>query len=175
MAFSAFLASAWTPYRQFVAAQCIDVQTNRCLWAERVDGKSDDILSLHDRMIASLAAFMDAKLAKSDAIANGASGSRSVARRGLGEMQLHLRRSQHDGGLRNSKVVFALDARIILPPDEQALIRRYRLGNVIVYSGEAAQRLGVQVGAVGCPCRSNALSTVWPGGSQSNARPFQSS
>lgn len=61
LAFSAFLASAWTPYRQLVAAQCIDVQTNRCLWAERVDGKSDDILSLHDRTIASLAAFMDAK------------------------------------------------------------------------------------------------------------------
>ena len=55
-------------------------------------------------------------------------------------MRLVLRRSQREAGLMGSKVVFALDAKIDPSEEERALIKRYKLGKVIVYSSEAAQR-----------------------------------
>ena len=57
-------------------------------------------------------------------------------------MQLSIRRSQRDGGMFGSKVVFALDARLHPTAEEQALIKRYKLGKEIVYASEEAQRHG---------------------------------
>jgi hypothetical protein len=47
-------------------------------------------------------------------------------------MQLKLRRSQRAGGVLGGKVIFALDARTELSPDEQELVRKYSLGKLIV-------------------------------------------
>ena len=55
-------------------------------------------------------------------------------------MQLSIRRSQRDGGVFGSKVIFALDARIHPTAEEQALIKRYKLGKEIVYASEEARR-----------------------------------
>lgn len=55
-------------------------------------------------------------------------------------MKLVLRRTQRDAGLMGNKVVFALDAKIDPSAEEQALIKRYKLGKVVVYSSEAAQK-----------------------------------
>jgi hypothetical protein len=55
-------------------------------------------------------------------------------------MQLSIRRSQRDGGMFGNKVVFALDARIRTTAEEQALIKRYKLGKEIVYASEEARR-----------------------------------
>lgn len=55
-------------------------------------------------------------------------------------MRLSLKRTQRETGLMGGKIVFALDAKIDPTEQERALIKRYRLGKVIVYSSEAAQR-----------------------------------
>lgn len=55
-------------------------------------------------------------------------------------MKLVLRRTQRDAGLMGSKVVFALDAKIDPSEEEKALIKRYKLGKLVVYSSEAAQK-----------------------------------
>jgi hypothetical protein len=55
-------------------------------------------------------------------------------------MKLSMRRSQRDGGMLGNKVVFALDARIEPTAEEQALIKRYRLGKLTVYNSEAARK-----------------------------------
>ena len=55
-------------------------------------------------------------------------------------MQLSIRRSQRDGGVFGNKVVFALDARIRTTAEEQALIKRYKLGKEVVYASEEARR-----------------------------------
>lgn len=55
-------------------------------------------------------------------------------------MQLKLTRSQRDGGLVSTKVIFCLDARIQLTAEEQASVTRYRLGNQVIYNSEASKR-----------------------------------
>ena len=55
-------------------------------------------------------------------------------------MQLSLRRTQRDAGMLGNKVVFALDARIYPTAEEQALIKRYKLGKEMIYSSEQAQK-----------------------------------
>ncbi len=55
-------------------------------------------------------------------------------------MKLFLRRSQKSGGMLGGKVIFALDARIEPSADEGALIKKYKLGNEIVYSSENARK-----------------------------------
>lgn len=55
-------------------------------------------------------------------------------------MQLKLKRSQRAGGIMGGKVLFGLDARAELTPDEQALVRKYNLGKLIVYDSEARKK-----------------------------------
>lgn len=55
-------------------------------------------------------------------------------------MQLKLKRSQRAGGLMGSKVLFALDARAELKPDEKALVQKYGLGKTVVYDSEARRK-----------------------------------
>ena len=55
-------------------------------------------------------------------------------------MRLSLRRSQRDAGMLGSKVVFALDAQIEPTAEEQALIRKYKLGKLTVYASGATQK-----------------------------------
>jgi hypothetical protein len=55
-------------------------------------------------------------------------------------MQLKLKRSQRSGGIMGGKVIFGLDARAELSPDEQALIRKYNLGKLVVYDSEARKK-----------------------------------
>jgi hypothetical protein len=55
-------------------------------------------------------------------------------------MELRLRRSQRDGGLLGGKVIFGLSARINPSAEESLLIKRYKLGKLIVYSSETHQK-----------------------------------
>ncbi len=55
-------------------------------------------------------------------------------------MQLKLKRSQRAGGIMGGKVLFGLDARAELTPDEQALVRKYNLGKLVVYDSEARKK-----------------------------------
>ena len=58
------------------------------------------------------------------------------------EMKLLLRRSQRSAGLMGGKIVFALDARADLSPDERGLVQKYALGKLIVYDSEARKKHG---------------------------------
>jgi hypothetical protein len=53
-------------------------------------------------------------------------------------MQLKLKRSQRKGLM--GKMVFALDARMVIPRAERDLIERYRLGHHVIYESAARQR-----------------------------------
>jgi hypothetical protein len=55
-------------------------------------------------------------------------------------MQLKLRRSQRSGGMLGGKVIFVLDARTELLPDEKALVSKYGLGKLSVYDSEARKK-----------------------------------
>ena len=55
-------------------------------------------------------------------------------------MQLSIRRSQRDSGVFGNKVAFALDARIRTTAEEQALIKRYKLGKEVVYASQEARK-----------------------------------
>src|SRR5216683_2017291 len=55
-------------------------------------------------------------------------------------MQLKLQRSQRTTGVISSKVAFALNARIQLTSDEDALVRKYALGKQTVYDSEARKK-----------------------------------
>jgi hypothetical protein len=55
-------------------------------------------------------------------------------------MQLKLTRSQREGGVVSKSVIFCLDARIQLTPEEQANVNRYKLGGQVIYNSEASKR-----------------------------------
>lgn len=55
-------------------------------------------------------------------------------------MQLKLRRSQRDGGLVSTNVVFCLDARADLTEHERSNLSRYKLYNQVIYNSEASRR-----------------------------------
>jgi hypothetical protein len=55
-------------------------------------------------------------------------------------MQLKLQRSQRTGGIVSSKVHFCLDVRADYSPEERANIRRYGLGNEVIYNSQAARK-----------------------------------
>lgn len=54
-------------------------------------------------------------------------------------MQLRLRRSQRASGLRGN-IIFCLDARAYLSPQQQDSIARYKLGGQVIYNSEAAKK-----------------------------------
>jgi hypothetical protein len=58
-------------------------------------------------------------------------------------MQLKLRRSQRTAGLMGGKIIFSLDARAELSPDERGLVSKYGLGRLSVYDSEARKRHGI--------------------------------
>ena len=55
------------------------------------------------------------------------------------KLQLKIRRSQKGGGsgLLSTKPTFMLDARVELSPDDQALVTKYSLGEMVVYDSKA--------------------------------------
>ncbi len=54
-------------------------------------------------------------------------------------MKLLIRRNQKSGMI-SSKVTFTLDARLETTPEEAALIKKYGLGKLTIYSSETAQK-----------------------------------
>lgn len=57
-------------------------------------------------------------------------------------MQLKLKRSQRAGGMLGGKIIFALDARTDLSPDEKGLVSKYALGKLVVYDSEERKKRG---------------------------------
>jgi hypothetical protein len=57
-------------------------------------------------------------------------------------MQLKLKRSQRAGGMLGGKIIFSLDARTDLSPDEKGLVSKYALGKLIVYDSEERKKHG---------------------------------
>jgi hypothetical protein len=51
---------------------------------------------------------------------------------------LKLKRSQREGML--AKIIFVLDARMELSPEDAALVKKYRLGDRVVYESEARKK-----------------------------------
>lgn len=67
-------------------------------------------------------------------------------------MQLKLRRTQRTGGIVTDKVFFQLDARVELTGQEQADIKKYKLGKTVIYNSEASKKhieAGVSAGMSG--------------------------
>lgn len=62
-------------------------------------------------------------------------------------MQLKLTRSQRDGGMVSTKMLFCLDARVAFTEQERACITRYKLGSQVIYNSEASKRLLDKAGA----------------------------
>jgi hypothetical protein len=55
-------------------------------------------------------------------------------------MQLKIQRSQRAGGVIGNTVFFCLDVRADYAPEEQANIRKYKLGNQSIYNSQAARK-----------------------------------
>ena len=55
-------------------------------------------------------------------------------------MQLKLRRSQRNAGLMGGKVMYVLDARAELTPDEKTLVSKHSLGRIVIYDSEARMK-----------------------------------
>ena len=55
-------------------------------------------------------------------------------------MQLKLKRSQRTAGMMSGKVVYMLDARAELTPEEKALVAKHGLGKLSIYDSEARKK-----------------------------------
>lgn len=55
-------------------------------------------------------------------------------------MQLKLTRSQRTAGLTGGKIMFGLNARAELSPEEAELVRKYKLGKLVVYDSDARKK-----------------------------------
>ena len=55
-------------------------------------------------------------------------------------MQLKLQRSQKSSGMISKSVVFCLDARVELTPEEAENVQKYKLGSMVIYNSEASKR-----------------------------------
>ena len=55
-------------------------------------------------------------------------------------MQLKLTRSQRAAGLTGGKIMFGLNARAELSPEEAELVRKYKLGKLVVYDSDARKK-----------------------------------
>jgi hypothetical protein len=55
-------------------------------------------------------------------------------------MQLKLKRSQRTGGMMGGKVVYMLDARAELTPEERSLVTKHGLGKIAIYDSEARKK-----------------------------------
>jgi hypothetical protein len=75
-------------------------------------------------------------------------------------MQLHLRRSQRDGGVISKSVIFCLDAQAGFTPEEDENIRRYKLHNQCIYNSEASKRMLDRADAAGDGSTRGALKSL---------------
>jgi len=55
-------------------------------------------------------------------------------------MQLKIRRSQKSSGMMSKAVVFCLDARLHLAPDEAENMKKYKLGELVIYNSETSKK-----------------------------------
>lgn len=55
-------------------------------------------------------------------------------------MHLNLKRSQKTAGMMGNTIVFMLDARADLTPDEMADVKKYRMGSQVIYNSEASKK-----------------------------------
>lgn len=55
-------------------------------------------------------------------------------------MQLKLQRSQRSSGVFSKSVVFCLDVRAELTPEETQNVQKYKLGSMAIYNSEASKR-----------------------------------
>jgi hypothetical protein len=55
-------------------------------------------------------------------------------------MQLRIQRSQRAGGVLGNTVFFCLDVRADYAPEEQANVRKYKLGGQVIYNSQAARK-----------------------------------
>lgn len=55
-------------------------------------------------------------------------------------MQLKIRRSQKSSGMMSKSVVFCLDARLHLTPDEAENMKKYKLGDLVIYNSENSKK-----------------------------------
>jgi hypothetical protein len=55
---------------------------------------------------------------------------------------MHLKMTRSQRKSLTGKVIFALNARIELPAEEQALVRKYRLGDTLIYDSATRQKYG---------------------------------
>ena len=55
-------------------------------------------------------------------------------------MQLKMRRSQRASGILSKSVMFMLDARLDLTAEEAANVRKYALGNQVIYNSAASRK-----------------------------------
>ncbi len=55
-------------------------------------------------------------------------------------MKLKISRSQKRSGVVNKHVIFCIDARAELTPDEADDVKKYELGTQVVYNSEASKR-----------------------------------
>lgn len=55
-------------------------------------------------------------------------------------MQLKIKRTQKTAGMMSHSVVFCLDARLQLTPEEAENMGKYKLGDMVVYSSEDAKK-----------------------------------
>lgn len=54
-------------------------------------------------------------------------------------MELRIKRSNRKGGALGTGIVFTLDARLQLTPEEDEKVRRYKLGKKIIYNSAASR------------------------------------
>lgn len=55
-------------------------------------------------------------------------------------MKLRISRSQKSSGMVHKSVMFALDARVELTPEEQKDVKKYELAKEVIYNSEASRR-----------------------------------
>ena len=55
-------------------------------------------------------------------------------------MKLKVSRSQKTGGMMSKSVIFCLDARAELTPEEADDVRKYKLGSLVIYNSEASKK-----------------------------------
>lgn len=56
-------------------------------------------------------------------------------------MQLKIGRSQRAGGVLGNFAIFILDVRMDLTPEEQADVRKYKLGSSVIYNSSDSEKL----------------------------------
>jgi hypothetical protein len=64
-------------------------------------------------------------------------------------MQLILKRGQRSGGMLSNKIIFTLDARVDLTPEEKDNVKKYKLGPTPIYDSETRKSHSAAVAAHG--------------------------